>query len=236
MRYNNTDNCSNKDPFFDVILDLTKDRLMSDEDFDKYFLYLKETKSFKENIVDRRKDALEKRKNEFTKFERYLLMRIMSINMAYNLYKRRLFNIPFTKDHLYEGYGGEWYYDADKLYKDRYLTNWIGDVDVNMYHSINEVSVYYHFPLTLVCKETHDNYFDEDENRGTYYIGTLYTLYQYIKQSGKLNIIDKGDYIMFHKNKSPLHLERTPDNDVEWTEDMFDKAFERIYNIYINNV
>jgi hypothetical protein len=234
MRYNNDDCCSSKDPFFDVCLDLTSDKLMSEEEFENYFTYLENTESFKSSCKHL-KERLDKRINEFTKFEQFLLMRLMSINMCDELYEKKKFKINFTKDNLYEGTGGgTWYYDPSKTYKDP-LTNFFGTVDVNLYYSLDEVSIYYHIPEGLIRKKFHDKYYDEDENDHNYYISHLYFLYQTIKNSGIVNVLDKGNYIMFYKvDGDNIHLERTPDNDVEWSPEYFMEAFLRMYKIYIN--
>ncbi len=234
MRYNNEDFCSSKDSFFDVCLDLSNDKLMSEEEFEKYFTYLEKRESFKNSCKDLKKE-LNKKINDFTKFEQFLLMRLMSINMCYELYKKHKFKINFTKDNLYEGYeGGTWYYDPSKTYKN-YLTDFFGTVNVNLYHTINETSIYYYIPGGIVRKKFHDNYYDEDENDNTYYISHLYFLYQTILKSGIIKVLDKGDYIMFYKiDGDNIHLERTPDNDVEWRSEQFMEAFLRMYKIYIN--
>lgn len=231
MRYDNDDFCSSKDPFFDICLDFTKDKLMSKEDFDKYYRYFKGSNSFKEE-VKKLQGELEKRKNEFTLFEQFLLMRLMSINMATDLYNKRKFKINFTDKNLYEG-SSDWYYDPDKTYKDK-LINLFGRIDINCYWSINSITIYYQIPEGLINREFHDDYYKDNRNR--YYITTLYGLYQVIKKNSNIRIIDHGKYIMFYQ-ESPdgkVKLIRTPDNDIEWTEDLFMEAFLMMYNIYLN--
>ena len=234
MRYSNEDRCSTKDPFFNICLDLSNKQLMSDEEFDKFFTSLESTDGFKSSCQNLMKE-LDKRRHEFTKFEQFLLTRLMSINMCDELYQKKKFKLSFTKENLYEGCGGTWYYDSSKTYPDK-LIDWFGTIDINFYWALDEVSIYYHIPETLFNKKYHDRYYDKEENDCNYYITHLYGLYKYILEHSNIKVIDKGNYIMFFLEDGPnVHLVRTPDNDVEWKEEQFLQAFIEIYKMYIDN-
>ncbi len=61
---------------------------------------------------------------------------------------------------------------------------------------------------------------------------SIYQFLDWLIEKNLINIIDKNDYIMFYKiNGNNVHLERTPNNDVEWKIENFREAIDRIFKI-----
>lgn len=214
MHYNNEDNCSSKDPIFDLCIDIRNYK-----DFHKDYDYV-DTYKFEELLKSNNYNSL-------TKFEKSLLYYLASYNMMESLSEKKGFKFNWTREDILDT---KYYKHNLNLIDLRFI------YEVSMYWCLNSLRFRWEF-YSIFRRDFCDKYpksIHKDDNDYKVYGTNFYSIYKFIKDSNKIEIFDKGDYIMFRKVSPNFHLERTDNNDVEWTKDKFKDAFIRMFNLYIN--
>ena len=217
MMYQVRNSCSLKHEIFDYTLDIR-----NFNDMKGNFIYSVDFRDMCKKLIANTNYS------QFTEFEKALLFKILPYNKMKVLGLKGKYKFDFSNETpfgLFDDYSKYYPYtvsleDFKMIYK------------VYQYKYLNELNLEYSVDK-FIDKDFCDNYYQlEDENlrvQTTNYYG----MYKHILKTGIVEVIDKGDYIMFFKtNSKKFHLERTDDNDIEWRD--FDKAFERIFEIYCN--
>lgn len=218
MTYQNKDVKSLKHEIFDYDLDLRDIKNL------KGFSYTASFKNMISNLMDRTDFS------QFTEFEKSLLFKVVSYNKMKLLALKGKYKFEFKEDTKVHGVLDEFtkYYDYTVSLRDFKMI-----YKVYYYKILSELNVEY-CVSNFIDKEFCDNYYQLEDEDMQIQTTNYYGLYKHILSKGIIEVIDKGDYIMFFKkNSKKFHLERTEDNDIEWRD--FDKAFQKIYEIYYNS-